>query len=133
LALKALVLSPLCGMLGGFSLMVLLLWITRRHRPAAVNRTFRVLQLASAGFMAFAHGSNDAQKSMGIITLALGAYAAEHAGGAALGGGPEHGGGVGADDPGFRRRVGRDVLADAAAGGAVSEPHPPAPSPSSLR
>ena len=41
-----------------------------------MNRYFRVLQLGSAGFMAFAHGSNDAQKSMGIITLALAAYAA---------------------------------------------------------
>ena len=40
-----------------------------------MNRTFRVLQLGSAGFMAFAHGSNDAQKSMGIITMALVAYA----------------------------------------------------------
>src|SRR5437763_3326547 len=76
LTLKALVLSPLCGLLGGFVLMATLLWVVRRMRPAAVNRSFRVLQLGSAGFMAFAHGSNDAQKSMGIITLALAAYAA---------------------------------------------------------
>ena len=76
LTLKALVLSPLCGLLGGFTVMVALLWIVRRARPATVNRNFRVLQLVSAGFMAFAHGSNDAQKSMGIITLALVAYAA---------------------------------------------------------
>jgi PiT family inorganic phosphate transporter len=76
LTLKALVLSPLCGMLGGFALMVLLLWVVRRWRPSTVNRNFRSLQLLSAGFMAFAHGSNDAQKSMGIITLALVAYAA---------------------------------------------------------
>ncbi len=76
LALKALVLSPLCGLLGGFVLMVLLLWLVRRWRPSTVNRNFRVLQLTSAGFMAFAHGSNDAQKSMGIITMALVAYAA---------------------------------------------------------
>jgi PiT family inorganic phosphate transporter len=74
LTLKALVLSPLCGLLGGFTLMVLLLWLVRRWRPDKVNRNFRVLQLGSAGFMAFAHGSNDAQKAMGIITLALGAY-----------------------------------------------------------
>jgi PiT family inorganic phosphate transporter len=76
LTLKALVLSPLCGLLGGFLLMVVLLWLVRRTRPSSVNRNFRVLQLGSAGFMAFAHGSNDAQKSMGIITLALVAYAA---------------------------------------------------------
>jgi PiT family inorganic phosphate transporter len=76
LTLKALVLSPLVGLVGGFVLMGLLLWIIRRARPSGVNRTFRSLQLVSASFMAFAHGSNDAQKSMGIITLALAAYAA---------------------------------------------------------
>lgn len=76
LALKALVLSPLCGLFGGLLLMVLLLWLVRSWRPATVNRNFRVLQLTSAGFMAFAHGSNDAQKSMGIITMALVAFAA---------------------------------------------------------
>src|SRR4051794_7366097 len=65
LVLEALVLSPLFGLAGGFVLMVILLWIVRPIRPTAVNRGFRVLQLVSAGFMAFAHGSNDAQKSMG--------------------------------------------------------------------
>src|SRR5439155_9363622 len=78
LTLEALVLSPMFGFLGGFTLMVLLLWLVRRLRPTTVNRTFRVLQLVSAAFMAFAHGSNDAQKSMGIITMALGVYAAAH-------------------------------------------------------
>jgi PiT family inorganic phosphate transporter len=76
LALEALVLSPLFGLLGGFTLMGLLLWVVRRMRPAVVNRNFRTLQLLSAGFMAFSHGSNDAQKSMGIITMALASYAA---------------------------------------------------------
>jgi PiT family inorganic phosphate transporter len=76
LTLQALVLSPLCGLVGGFLLMLTLLWLVRRWRPSSVSRNFRVLQLGSAGFMAFAHGSNDAQKSMGIITLALVAYAA---------------------------------------------------------
>ncbi len=75
LTLKALVLSPLCGLVGGFVLMVILIWLVRRTRPTTVNRNFRVLQLGSAGFMAFAHGSNDAQKAMGIITLALATYA----------------------------------------------------------
>jgi PiT family inorganic phosphate transporter len=73
--LQALVLSPLFGFVGGFTLMVLLLWAVRPLRPAVVNRSFRHLQLVSAGFMALAHGSNDAQKSMGIITMALAAYA----------------------------------------------------------
>jgi len=76
LVLVALVLSPLFGLIGGFLLMVLLLWFVRRMRPSAVNRGFRVAQLFSASFMAFAHGSNDAQKSMGIITMALAAFAA---------------------------------------------------------
>jgi PiT family inorganic phosphate transporter len=76
LALEALVLSPLFGLAGGFTLMVLLLWIVRPFKPATVSRGFRSLQLVSAGFMALAHGSNDAQKSMGIITMALAAYAA---------------------------------------------------------
>jgi PiT family inorganic phosphate transporter len=75
LALKALVLSPLAGMLGGFTLMILLTWLVLSLRPIVVNRSFRVLQLGSAGFMAVAHGSNDAQKAMGIITMALIAYA----------------------------------------------------------
>ncbi len=74
LTLWALVLSPLAGLLAGFALMVILLWAVRRSRPTLVNRAFRWLQLVSAGVMAFAHGSNDAQKSMGIITLALATY-----------------------------------------------------------
>jgi PiT family inorganic phosphate transporter len=80
LTLRALVLSPLVGLVGGLVLMMVLLWLVRSWRPATVNQRFRSLQLVSAGFMAFAHGSNDAQKSMGIITLALAAYAAGHTG-----------------------------------------------------
>ena len=74
--LKALVVSPLAGMLCGLTLMVVLTWLVLRWRPTTVNRAFRVLQLGSAGFMAVAHGSNDAQKAMGIIFMALVAYAA---------------------------------------------------------
>src|SRR5438105_711003 len=76
LVLVALVLSPLCGIVGGFVLMTFLLWAVRHLRPAQVNRRFRLLQLVSASFMAFAHGSNDAQKAMGIIAMALASYAA---------------------------------------------------------
>ena len=71
---KALVLSPLAGMVCGLTLMVLLTWLVLRWRPTTVNKAFRVLQLGSAGFMAVAHGSNDAQKAMGIIFMALLAY-----------------------------------------------------------
>jgi PiT family inorganic phosphate transporter len=71
-----LVASPLLGFIMAFVLMIVLLWIVRRMRPALVHRGSRRLQLVSAMTMAFAHGSNDAQKSMGIITLALLAFVA---------------------------------------------------------
>jgi len=76
LTLKALVLSPLVGLLGGFTLMIILTWLVLPLRPRTVNTGFRFLQLGSAGFMATAHGSNDAQKAMGIVTMALVAYSA---------------------------------------------------------
>ncbi len=47
------------------------MWIVRRRAPGLVNRVFRRLQLVSGGFVAFTHGTNDAQKTMGIIALAL--------------------------------------------------------------
>ncbi len=80
---KSLILSPLIGFLIAFSVMIGILWIVRRSRPAHVNRVFRRLQMVSAGFMALSHGSNDAQKTMGIITMSLVAYGAipKHAGG----------------------------------------------------
>ena len=67
----ALLLSPILGMFTGVVLMILLLHIFGRCAPATLNRYFKRLQIMSASFMAFSHGSNDAQKSMGIITLAL--------------------------------------------------------------
>jgi PiT family inorganic phosphate transporter len=79
--LVPLVASPLIGFAVAFSLMILLLWIVRRKRPGDVHRSSRRLQLLSACMMAFSHGSNDAQKAMGIITLALLSYlAAGHEG-----------------------------------------------------
>ena len=76
-----LVASPALGLTAAFLFMVVLLWITRRMRPASVQRGSRRLQLVSACMMAFSHGSNDAQKAMGIITLALvGFIAAGHSG-----------------------------------------------------
>lgn len=70
----SLVLSPLVGMLIAFALMIGLLWAFRRAAPVAVSGLFRKLQMISAGFMALSHGSNDAQKTMGVITMALVAY-----------------------------------------------------------
>jgi PiT family inorganic phosphate transporter len=66
-----LVASPILGVVIGFSLMVVLLNVFRRAHPKRINDRFRRLQLLSAAFMAFSHGSNDAQKTMGIVTLAL--------------------------------------------------------------
>src|SRR5882724_880924 len=63
--------SPLVGFVIGFLFMGLLYFLLRNWRPVTVNRTFGKLQLFSAGYMGFAHGTNDAQKTMGIITLAL--------------------------------------------------------------
>ncbi len=74
--LVPLVVSPTLGFIAAFWIMIALYWIFRRTRPARVHKTSRRLQLLSAGLMAFSHGSNDAQKSMGIITLALLAFAA---------------------------------------------------------
>ena len=63
--------APLLGIVGAAALMVSLLWIVRRRAPGLVNRAFRRLQLVSGAFVAFTHGTNDAQKTMGIIALAL--------------------------------------------------------------
>ena len=79
--LVPLVLSPTIGFFAAFLLMIGLLWIVRRMRPNTVHHVSRRLQLVSACMMAFSHGSNDAQKSMGIITLALASFvAAGHTG-----------------------------------------------------
>jgi len=66
-----LVFSPVLGLVGAFVLMVILLNVLRRAHPRRVNDRFRHLQVLSAAYMAFSHGSNDAQKTMGIMTLAL--------------------------------------------------------------
>ena len=69
--LVPLVSSPILGFIIAFWLMIALYWIFRRARRRPMTRGFRRLQVLSAGYMAFAHGSNDAQKTMGIVTLAL--------------------------------------------------------------
>jgi PiT family inorganic phosphate transporter len=76
-----LVVSPAFGFVAAIVVMIVLLWIVRNMRPTTVNRNARRMQLVSACAMAFSHGSNDAQKSMGIITLALVSFvAAGHTG-----------------------------------------------------
>jgi PiT family inorganic phosphate transporter len=66
-----LVTSPLLGFALAYILMVAIFNIFRRANPGVINGRFRRLQVLSASFMAFSHGSNDAQKTMGIMTLAL--------------------------------------------------------------
>ena len=63
--------SPVIGFFGGFLVMALLYVILKDRRPHWVTKVFGKLQLASAGYMGFAHGMADAQKTMGIITLSL--------------------------------------------------------------
>ena len=74
--------SPVLGFCAGFMLMLLLAWIIviSKAHPDKVNKKFRKLQLLSSGLMALSHGSNDAQKTMGIITLALMAGGVLHKG-----------------------------------------------------
>jgi PiT family inorganic phosphate transporter len=66
-----LVLSPVIGFIGALLLTRLLLWLFGRSSPRLVGNVFRRAQLLSAAYMAFSHGSNDAQKTMGVMTLAL--------------------------------------------------------------
>jgi inorganic phosphate transporter, PiT family len=63
--------APFVGVAAGMAIMVAVLWLVRRRSPSLVNRVFRRLQVVTAGFVAFTHGTNDAQKTMGIIALAL--------------------------------------------------------------
>jgi PiT family inorganic phosphate transporter len=69
--LVPLVTSPVAGFVIGLAFMVVIFNVFRRARPRVMNDTFRRLQVVSAAFMAFSHGSNDAQKTMGVMTLAL--------------------------------------------------------------
>ena len=70
-SLIGLVVSPVGGFFVALLIMVAIMWIFHRTRPSLVRRIFGRGQLFSAAFMAFSHGANDAQKTMGIITLAL--------------------------------------------------------------
>ncbi len=72
----ALVFSPILGVIAGFIFVVIFSRILQFRSPAGVNRGFRKMQILSAAFMAFSHGTADAQKSMGVITMALLSYGA---------------------------------------------------------
>lgn len=65
------VLAPLFGVMLAYLLMAMIYWTFRKHSPARMDVYFRKLQLVSAAIFSFAHGTNDAQKTMGIITGVL--------------------------------------------------------------
>jgi len=65
------VLAPLIGMVLGFINMVIIMWIFRRAAPRKIDGWFRRLQLFSAAAYSLGHGTNDAQKTMGVITILL--------------------------------------------------------------
>src|SRR6187397_1072646 len=64
-------LAPFLGVAFAFAFILLITWFIARKSPSKVNRGFRHAQLVSGGFVAFTHGTNDAQKTMGVIALAL--------------------------------------------------------------
>lgn len=66
-----LVTAPIIGLLAGSLVMTLLFWVFKGAAPARINNNFRKLQVLSACMASFAHGSNDAQKSMGIVAMVL--------------------------------------------------------------
>lgn len=70
----ALLISPVLGVIVGFIFMLILYRVFRNSAPSGLNKNFRHLQIVSAAFMAFSHGTADAQKSMGVITMALVSY-----------------------------------------------------------
>src|SRR5215208_1203547 len=72
--LQGLVFSPVLGFLMALLLLMALLGIFARSRPLRVTRIFGRLQIVSAAYMAYSHGSNDAQKTMGVLTMALASY-----------------------------------------------------------
>ena len=69
--LLGLAFSPILGIAAGFGIMLALYWIFRKMTPTMVSAIFGKLQMLTAAAVAFSHGSNDAQKTMGVITLAL--------------------------------------------------------------
>jgi len=69
--LAFIVLSPIIGLVFGYSIQILVYWMMRRRPPQRVDKLFRRLQLLSAASYSLGHGGNDAQKTMGIVAGAL--------------------------------------------------------------
>jgi PiT family inorganic phosphate transporter len=71
---SAIVSAPVLGFVGGFMLMILLIWIFRKSLPSKVTKLFSRLEILSAAFLAYSHGKNDGQMPIGIITMAIVLY-----------------------------------------------------------
>ncbi|MBA7684562.1 hypothetical protein ES703_92967 [subsurface metagenome] len=72
--LVAVVTAPVLGFVGGFMLMIALLWVFRRSAPARMRVLFSRLQWLTTAFLAYSHGLNDGQMPIGVITMALVIY-----------------------------------------------------------
>ena len=72
--MSAVVCAPVLGFVGGFVIMILLMWLFRRSAPSKVNGVSSKLLIVSSAFMAYTHGKNDGQMPMGIIALTLMGY-----------------------------------------------------------
>jgi len=74
MVMSAVAIAPLLGFVGGFLLMLAILWLFRRTAPEKVRGVFNNLQILSAAFLAYSHGKNDGQMPIGLISMALMAY-----------------------------------------------------------
>ena len=72
--MSAVVTAPVLGFIGGFAFMVLLYWVVRRTAPEVIRSVFSKLQIPASAFVAYAHGKNDGQMPVGVITMGLVAY-----------------------------------------------------------
>ncbi len=72
--LSAVVTAPVLGFIGGFALMIILLWLFRRSAPSRMRVIFSRLQWLTTAFLAYSHGKNDGQMPIGVITMALVVY-----------------------------------------------------------
>ena len=72
--MSAVVTAPVLGFAGGFAFMVLLYWVVRKTSPEVIRSIFSKLQIPASAFVAYAHGKNDGQMPVGVITMGLVAY-----------------------------------------------------------
>ena len=75
--MTAVITAPVLGFIGGFIIMVGLFWVLRRSAPETMRSVFSKLQIPAAAFVAYAHGKNDGQMPVGVITMALVTYYAD--------------------------------------------------------